>query len=182
MASALDKYINFIKEKELDSFYKGIIERGLVPEHSGWLAELLQKEQFPTILEIGRYKGWSLGLLKFFQPDSFVFSVDIFLFPEVQRVVRHFPDKVCLIHGNSDLLWKLPISFDLVLIDGDHSYEGCRKDWLNVKDKLNAGAVVLFDDLPSNDGCGKVFFDLSDKDFEKTRVHNMGVARKKPHG
>lgn len=41
--------------------------------------------------------------------------------------------------------------FDYILIDGDHSKEGARTDLNNVKDKVNQGGVIVFDDI-SPDG------------------------------
>ena len=37
--------------------------------------------------------------------------------------------------------------FDLILIDGDHSYEGCRSDILNCYSLLEPGGVLMVDDL-----------------------------------
>ncbi|OQX99792.1 MAG: hypothetical protein B6I24_01610 [Bacteroidetes bacterium 4572_128] len=47
---------------------------------------------------------------------------------------------------------KLPEKFDFCFIDGDHSYDGAKLDFLNVNKHLNKGAYILFDD--SSDGSG----------------------------
>jgi predicted O-methyltransferase YrrM len=39
-----------------------------------------------------------------------------------------------------------PGSLDLIFVDGDHSYEGVRADWLNYRDKVRVGGLVLFHD------------------------------------
>ena len=36
---------------------------------------------------------------------------------------------------------------DLLFIDGDHSYEGCREDWLAYRQMLGPGARVAFHDV-----------------------------------
>lgn len=42
---------------------------------------------------------------------------------------------------------KLPDGFaDLALIDGDHSYEGVRADWIAYEPKVRAGGLILFHD------------------------------------
>jgi hypothetical protein len=40
-------------------------------------------------------------------------------------------------------------TYDLVLIDGDHSYEGAKQDYLTLKDKAK---IVVFHDI-TNDAC-----------------------------
>jgi predicted O-methyltransferase YrrM len=38
-------------------------------------------------------------------------------------------------------------TFDLILVDGDHSYEGCRSDILTCYELLSPGGVIMIDDL-----------------------------------
>ena len=41
-----------------------------------------------------------------------------------------------------DTLKKLGVKFDMVFIDGDHTYEGCKSDIVNTKDLMEEGALV----------------------------------------
>lgn len=55
---------------------------------------------------------------------------------------------------SSEALPKIPETFDLIYVDGDHSYEGTKSDWENTKDKYEK--FLLFDDyhLPSKNDPG----------------------------
>jgi precorrin-6B methylase 2 len=50
--------------------------------------------------------------------------------------------------GDSSLASSYP-SFDMVFIDGDHTYEGCLRDFNNVKDKTK---YILIHDTTQSDG------------------------------
>lgn len=47
-------------------------------------------------------------------------------------------------------------SFDLLFIDGDHSYEGVKADWDAYKKFLRSGSVVIFHDTGWADGVRRV--------------------------
>ncbi|MDK2972938.1 MAG: hypothetical protein PWP23_2693 [Candidatus Sumerlaeota bacterium] len=56
------------------------------------------------------------------------------------KIREAFPDKSVL--------------FDLAFIDGDHTLEGCLKDWQAIDERLGEGGIVLLHDtLPENCGC-----------------------------
>jgi len=53
-----------------------------------------------------------------------------------------------LIKGDSkdkNICDKINKKIDFLFIDGDHSKEGVTKDFLNLKDKVNKGGLILFD-------------------------------------
>jgi len=77
---------------------------------------------------------------------------------------------------------------DLLFIDGDHSYEGCKKDWLTYNECLNKGSVILIHDftLPGVNKCIqeiKQHVSFHDEyDFMHFPIyHNMVVMRKKDY-
>lgn len=54
-----------------------------------------------------------------------------FIVDDSRRIAEHVPGE----------------TFDLILVDGDHSHEGCRTDILNCYQLLTHGGVVMIDDL-----------------------------------
>lgn len=109
------------------------------------------------ILEIGRSAGFSMGFFAHAFPDAVVVSIDIRHNQVSDEIVKLLPNRCIQIIGTSKCLNLLSFKYDLVLIDGDHTFEGCCEDWNNVLPFLNIGSVVIFDDLDAPAGCGKVF-------------------------
>ncbi len=55
--------------------------------------------------------------------------------------------KVTLLEGDSkDIVPRLDNKFTVVVVDGDHSYEGCYADLVNAWKKLRPGGVMICDD------------------------------------
>ncbi len=95
------------------------------------LAGLLARINPNLVLEIGTYYGGSLSLIRQYAEE--VYSIDID--PEVPKREGDFPNVKYLIGDSKkiipDLLNKLDRqgkSIDFILIDGDHSYAGVKRD------------------------------------------------------
>jgi predicted O-methyltransferase YrrM len=59
-----------------------------------------------------------------------------------------FAGEVRFLDGDSKILiYDLESTFDLILVDGDHSEQGCTIDMENAWDKLNPGGCMIVDDL-----------------------------------
>ncbi len=91
---------------------------------------LLEKIKPNLAIEIGTYKGGSLQVLSRFSKK--VYSIDIE--PEVKRLSNYF-NNVEFLTGNSEQLIPLLLAnkkvqsdLEFVLIDGDHSFTGVKKD------------------------------------------------------
>ena len=80
-------------------------------------------------------------------------SVDVVYHKEVDRVLNYFSTSgsIDIVHGNITKFDGDEI-FDLVLIDGDHSYQGAKLDWDCVQKNIGPGSIVLFDDLGHGGG------------------------------
>ena len=109
------------------------------------------------ILEIGTHRGAStiamaMALRDEGLEDSRIISVDIiksYLEIAAEQIERLGLSKyVELVHGNSSMVRNYPF-FDVVFIDGNHSYEGCKRDFENVKDK--ATYIILHDAVSTED-------------------------------
>jgi hypothetical protein len=95
------------------------------------LTALLTRHRPKCAIEIGTYKGGSLSLLS--QLCEAVFSIDID--PEVAEKFRYFPNVAFLTGDSSSILPELLKALDdadmppeFMLIDGDHSAEGIKRD------------------------------------------------------
>lgn len=166
MKKTYDSFTEFLKTSEITN---AIMSRELGANPCNWICDNLRDHEFKNILEIGRSKGHSLALFKYLWPDSSVVSVDVVYHKEVDRVLDYFSTSgsIDIVHGNITRFDGDQI-FDLVLIDGDHSYQGAKLDWDCIQKNIGPGSIVLFDDLGHGGGCGKVFYDI--RDNYKTEV------------
>lgn len=170
--SVSQKYENYLKLLKNNNQPKG--------RHCWRVAEWLcsHKGDFKSILEIGRDKGHSLGLFKHLWPESKIISIDIVEHKEVFGILDLFKahDSVKLINGGISNLRTEKI-FDLVLIDGDHSYSGAKKDWEGIQQNIKEGSIVIFDDLDHPGGCGRAFFEVVSKGSYRTeQIEAMGIV------
>jgi predicted O-methyltransferase YrrM len=114
-----------------------------------WAAAHAQK----GIVEIGRYNGGSTLVFALANPKVPVYSVDIAP-QDDQRLRRVLAEhavggNVHLLIGDSqrgEFAEIEPGSYDLLLIDGDHSYDGCLADLTKWWPGLASGGSVLLHD------------------------------------
>ena len=96
--------------------------------------------------------------------------------------------------GNSeDLVSRVVEEFDglidLLFIDGDHSYEGCKADWDNYSPLLAKNAVVLFHDSVRAKGVKRVINEIERSGWRRytfpvrggKRVAGMDLVLRKGH-
>lgn len=147
----------FVKKKEtnMDVFLDG--SRGLNGHEKSyfyWLEEFVQKVKPKKILQIGT--GWAVSTIAFTRKTkAVVTTIDkipheklelyqerIALFPELRsRIVEIDGDSV-------DVLTTLPKhEYDIVYIDGDHTYHGAKNDFDNSADKVKRPGYLLCDDV-----------------------------------
>jgi len=137
-------------------FFRPNYERGLL------IYSLIRRYKLKSYLEIGFGSGYSMfcaamalhenggGKLVSIDP---LFD-DAGLKQHMKRVIHMLPNanewimksNDVVFHPNysQDILPTLDEKFDLIYIDGDHTYEGTKSDWLGTKDKFNK--FLLFDD------------------------------------
>jgi len=134
----------------------------------GWLTEIEGRElgrlaEGKTVLEIGSYCGRSTVCLA--QTAEHVFAVDPFdgratptpgetLAAFNRNVARYgVADRVTVRKGTAaEVVPTLPAVFDLVFIDGDHSYESVRADIDAAKTVLRPGGLLAFHDYRRTPG------------------------------
>lgn len=129
------------------------------------------------VLEIGTSDGTStLAFLKAASEiDGHVTSIDLDEVPVAEALINQFGlrSRWTFMRGNShDILPQLrreDHEFDLILVDGDHTYEGALKDVIDSAALLKDGGILLFHDsnmMVSGDGagCGAVVVRLLQSD------------------
>ena len=115
-----------------------------------------------AVLEVGRLTGKSTLLLALGARDAGhphpIFSIELGHrhIAAAEEHLRLFGllDRVTFVQGNSSVqIPRLSSSYDVIFIDGDHSYDGVRRDVEALLGRLAEGAVVMFHDFyhPGND-------------------------------
>lgn len=107
-----------------------------------------------TYVEIGVHKGRSLSVVQMIKdPLVSAIGIDVLLQPELEQYMdENKDDSVVFWHTSSVFAARVFSQLqeaglvDLLLIDADHSYEGCKKDIANWYPLMARGGVMLFHD------------------------------------
>ena len=139
--------------KRAGAFYRSNYERGIL------IYYLIRQHNLTSMLEIGFGRGYATFCAARAFHDAGVIGKIVTVDPALdekylQALQTVFPAEwfkcITFAKGTSqEVLPSLNERFDLVYIDGDHSYLGTKHDWERTKDKWNR--FMLFDDyhLPS---------------------------------
>lgn len=117
------------------------------------------------ILEIGVHGAHSLLVCLIASPEARITCVDICHWTHVEKCVAylqtHFPDRIAFIKGDSaSVLPSITETFDLVHVDGDHSYEGAKSDMVHAHRLSHPETSFVIDDFC--DGIERAVHELSD--------------------
>jgi hypothetical protein len=155
------------------AFYRSNYERGIL------IYYLIRKFNLTSMLEVGFGRGYSsMCAAKAFYDsgiDGRILTVDPNLPGSLDQLRQIFPPQLMKsIHpicGTSQAtLSSINEKFDLVYIDGDHSYEATKYDWNATKDKFNS--FLLFDDYhmqSKNDPgikCNRLIDEINESDVD----------------
>jgi len=111
------------------------------------IAKFLQPK---TICEIGVRAGYSAFSFLSAVPKAKYTGIEIDgnkhggikgFINHAEKILKHFDIEIII--TDSQQLKKLPGQYDLIHIDGDHSYQGCKHD---LELSLHAGKYILVDD------------------------------------
>ncbi len=133
------------------------LEGSASPEELLYLASIARRTQARLIGEIGFNAGFSAQAFLNASPDSHVISFDLVEhgYTKVAKklVDAKFVGRHTLIEGDStktvpDFARQNPgLAFDLVFIDGGHTYEVARADLQNMLPLCHSKTAVIIDDL-----------------------------------
>lgn len=144
-----------------------------IPSELLRFANIVAKLKPRSILEIGTARGCTLCVLsRLAQFDAVIVSVDLpggrfgGVYGPVSKLLylccgKYF-QAMHLIHGDSHCPQTLQRvkecwpDFDLIFIDGDHTYEGVKQDFENYSPMLSKGGIIAFQDIaehPAESGC-----------------------------
>lgn len=105
-------------------------------------------------LEIGTSYGHSAYQAWMAMRPSKMVLCDTFeakeMIPYIERTLVNIgctSDVVFMVGSSHDTLKHIQDKFDFILVDGDHSYSGAKKDLLEAWDMLVSGGTMLFDDI-----------------------------------
>lgn len=103
------------------------------------------------ILEIGVHGGHSLLIALLANPHARIIAVDTCQYshtrPCVEYLQSQFPGRIQLCVGSSrDVLPSMKTEFDMIHVDGDHSYEGAKADMVDAHRLSKQNTLFVFDD------------------------------------
>jgi len=164
-----------ITEYERDS----IDESSYIHEHLTTLNFIVKEFNCKNILEIGTGPGESLMAMSENNPHAHITSVDIEyahkaydkLMFRMHNMYNDYPlNNVTFIKGDSAKLDMLAW-WDLVLIDGGHTYAQVKKDITQVQSWVKDGGFMIFHDVtnPAWPGVRKAVEEYLEKDHTWTR-------------
>ena len=122
-----------------------------------YLAGIAAAPEVKLIAEIGFNCGFSSYTFLAANTRSLVWSFDLAKFtytaPAKQHVDQVFPGRHTLVQGNSVLT--VPafsrmnplLRFDLIFIDGGHTYETAKSDLVNMRSLATAETILVMDDI-----------------------------------
>lgn len=136
----------------------------------------LQQPSGATIVEIGSYLGASTCFLaaavKKIDGGATLHCVDTWendamtegsrdTWGDFQRNTRQYGDLIVPHRGRAEEIGNLfNKRIDLLFVDGDHSYEGCRRDVLTWLPYLNPGGIIVMHDYGWAEGVRQVVGEL----------------------
>ena len=168
-ASLIDRPEEMLAETV--KYCDGFLHAFQVAEELVRLLEDVKRLNPQTVLEIGTHRGGTLYLwARLAQPEAILVSIDLpggkfgggyspFRAPIYRRFAQE-RQKLHLMRANSHAESTLEETkrllsgrqIDLLFIDGDHTYEGVKKDWEMYSPLVRSGGLIVFHDVAGNYG------------------------------
>ena len=127
---------------DLEKIYNACMVRGIQQKQKEFteLMQIIIDNKYKSVLEIGAYSNGCT--YAFASICKKVVSIDL-----NHRSTERF-DNATYITGNShEVRNDIDGKFDVIFIDGDHTYEGVKKDFELYSDLINKGGIICFHDI-----------------------------------
>lgn len=157
-------------------------------EELWWIIDKVSKLQPKKVVEIGSSHG---GTLHFWDrmvgPGGLVVSVDLWDAHGITLDFSHSLSEVVLLQADShDPLTLTEVSdltqgsIDFLFIDGDHTYEGAKKDYEMFSPLVRRGGIVAFHDVvyDTDIQVRRLFLELNEPKESIEIAHGIGVIYK----
>ena len=140
-----------------------------------FISHMIQPKQ---VLEIGTYTGYSaICLAAGLKENGELHTIDIN--EELYDMCQSYFEKAGLskkiiqhIGHAADIIPRIDCIFDLVFIDGDHSFEGALKDFQNYYPKIKKGGIFAGHDIQLDSIRNALSYFLKERTNEVTGVNN----------
>jgi predicted O-methyltransferase YrrM len=113
-----------------------------------FLQELIESNNFTSMAEVGVRDGRTTFYLLDKIPTLTIYAIDLSIRGFYNNTVAaKYGDRLIPIEGNSSLVANKIPQVDLVFIDADHGYDGCRLDILAYRNKVKEGGIFSGHDI-----------------------------------
>lgn len=118
------------------------------PNRKYFLKYLIEQNNYTTMAEVGVRDGRTTFYLLDNCPNLTIYGVDLSNAGYYNYEVKaKYSSRLIPIQGNSHLVADRVPQVDLVFIDADHSYNGCRGDIIAYSPKVKPGGILSGHDI-----------------------------------
>jgi len=118
------------------------------PNRKYFLRHLIEKNNFTTMAEVGVRDGRTTFYLLDKCPDLIIYGIDLDTSKFFTSAVKEkYGDRLVPIQGYSDQVANKIPQVDLVFIDADHGYEGCKKDIIAYTPQVKQNGLLTGHDI-----------------------------------
>lgn len=113
-----------------------------------FLRHLIETNNYTTMAEVGVRDGRTTFYLLDNCPTLTIYGVDLSINGFYNNAVKEkYGDRLIPIQGNSHEVYNNVPMVDLVFIDADHSYKGCKGDIIVYSPKVKQGGILSGHDI-----------------------------------
>ena len=118
------------------------------PNRKHFLRHIIETNNFTSMAEVGVRDGRTTFYLLDNIPQLSIYAIDLSIDGFYNASVKSkYQNRLIPIAGNSHLLADMIPDVDLVFIDADHSYNGCKGDILAYQSKVKNGGILSGHDI-----------------------------------